>query len=185
VDIQQVLLYIKLWVYDLLYLHTYSRTYLPALHIRIFEPYTYRATPKPTIIIPRTSDPHILYYIVTLQQFYGHNGILVIWWWAPQSIESMIHIFTYEDSHIFKSATRLRGSEITSLLKGLQWIRSMWTPQSTAPATYWIKARNHHFGDNIFILWSICLEVSNRRVDLNRANNDQRCIPDILCQISS
>ena len=35
------------------------------------------------------------------------------------------------------------------------------------------------------LLSSICLEVRNRRVDLNRANDGQRYIPETPCQISS
>jgi hypothetical protein len=64
----------------------------------------------------------------------------------------------------------------------------MWTPQSTAPAKHSMQAsievKNYHFRGHLSPC-SIFQEESNRRVDLNRANNEHRYIPEIPCQISS
>jgi hypothetical protein len=57
----------------------------------------------------------------------------------------------------------------------------MLTPQSTAPARHWIQALKSSFsGMDIIrhVRLSRSLEESNRRVDLNKANKEPRCIPE-------
>jgi hypothetical protein len=62
----------------------------------------------------------------------------------------------------------------------------MFTPQSTAPTRHWIPAYKIIiiFGDVIRHVRFVWKKERNRRVDLNRAINESRYIPEIPCLIS-
>jgi hypothetical protein len=98
---------------------------------------------------------------------------LVSIYWSTVSTSTNLPMYQptkIEDGHMYMyvSLRNYTDLKITTLPKDLQWIRrTLWDPQFREPARH--CNQNHHF-EGRHSLCSICIEVRNPGVNLNRAN---------------
>ena len=164
----------------MIYLHIvvpiYLPTYQPTLHTRTIYLSCQRIVPH-NLLHQRSSYTLL---IVTLQQRYRHNGILVISTTEHREPDLQTKIAIY-----LGLPTRLRGSENNNFVQGLAMNTENYVDSTIHSASQTLdSSKNYHFRGH-HSPCSICLEERNRRVDLNIANNEQRYIPEIPCHISS